>query len=67
MEAEGLKVETQVGTSEFRLPVAIVYGRDDHRYALAILCETGTTKPDIYEDYVHVPNVLAHRQWRHLL
>ncbi len=66
LEAEGLKVETQVGTSEFRLPVAIVQRGDDHRYALAILCETGAAEPDVYEDYVHVPNVLAHRGWRHL-
>jgi hypothetical protein len=66
LEAEGLRVETQVGTSEFRLPVAIVHGQNEHRYDLAILCETGATAPDIYEDYVHVPNVLAHRQWRHL-
>ncbi|MFA6564883.1 MAG: AAA domain-containing protein [Verrucomicrobiia bacterium] len=66
LESEGFKVETQVGTSEFRLPVAIVHGGDAHRYALAILCDEGVAEPSVFEDYVHVPNVLAHRQWRHL-
>jgi AAA domain/REase_MTES_1575/Protein of unknown function (DUF4011) len=62
----GLNVETMVGTSEFRLPVAIVTDGNDQRYALAILCEEGDHSTDVYEDYVHVPNVLAHRGWRHL-
>ncbi|WP_035610602.1 AAA domain-containing protein [Haloferula sp. BvORR071] len=66
LEKEGLTVETLVGTSEFRLPVAVVSRGDHHRYALAILCEEGEKEADIYEDYVHVPNVLAHRGWRHL-
>jgi REase_MTES_1575 len=66
LEKDGLMVETLVGTSEFRLPVAIVSDSDHHRYALAILCDEGNTEADVYEDYVHVPNVLAHRGWRHL-
>ncbi len=66
LEAIGLKVETLVGTSEFRLPVAIVHTDDAHRYALAILCDDGSALGDTYEDHVHVPNVLKHRGWRHL-
>lgn len=66
LEKEGLSVETLVGTSEFRLPVAVVSDGNAHRYALAILCEDGTGPVDVYEDYVHVPNVLAHRGWKHL-
>ena len=66
LEAAGLKVETLVGTSEFRLPVAIVHDANAHHYALAILCDDGTALGDIYEDHVHVPNVLKHRGWRHL-
>ena len=62
----GLSVETMVGTSEFRLPVAVVTDGNDHLYALAILCDEGDRSIDVYEDYVHVPNVLAHRGWRHL-
>lgn len=30
------------------------------------LCEDGSESVDVYEDYVHVPNVLAHRGWKHL-
>lgn len=65
-EKEGLTVETLVGTSEFRLPLAIVSDGNAHRYALAILCEDGSESVDVYEDFVHVPNVLAHRGWMHL-
>ena len=66
LEQHGLAVETMIGTSEFRLPVAIVHRGNGHAYSLAILCDDGTSMPDIYEDYVHVPNVLAHRNWQHL-
>jgi hypothetical protein len=66
LEAEGLKVETLVGASEFRLPVAVVHGLDATRYSLAVLCDEGGSGRTVFEDYVHVPNVLAHRQWRHL-
>ncbi|WP_367870743.1 AAA domain-containing protein [Luteolibacter sp. Populi] len=66
LEKDGLTVETLVGTSEFRLPVAVVSRDDQHLYALAILCDEGDKETDVYEDYVHVPNVLAHRGWRHL-
>lgn len=66
LEKNGLTVETLVGTSEFRLPVAVVSSSDQHSYSLAILCEEGEKEADVYEDYVHVPNVLAHRGWKHL-
>ena len=66
LEQHGLAVETMIGTSEFRLPVAIIHRGNDHTYSLAILCDDGSSMPDIYEDYVHVPNVLAHRNWSHL-
>jgi hypothetical protein len=66
LEAAGLKVETLVGTSEFRLPIAIVRADNAHHYALAILCDDGSAFGDIYENHVHVPNVLKHRGWRYL-
>jgi hypothetical protein len=66
LERAGLAVETLVGASEFRLPIAIVHAGDKHHYTLAVLCEDGATANGVFEDYVHIPNVLAHRQWRHL-
>jgi hypothetical protein len=66
LEASGHKVETLIGTSEFRLPVAVVTPTDLHTYALAILCDEGDSACEVYEDYVHIPNVLKHRRWRHL-
>lgn len=66
LEAAGLKVETMIGSSEFRLPVAVVHPSDAHRYTVAILCDEGDKVSDIYEDYVHVPNILARRKWRQI-
>lgn len=66
LEAAGMKVETLIGSSEFRLPVAVVHPGDSHRYAVAILCDEGAVPSDVYEDYVHVPNILALRQWRQI-
>ncbi|MCC6158356.1 MAG: DUF4011 domain-containing protein [Deltaproteobacteria bacterium] len=66
LEKAGLPVETTVGTSEFRLPVAVVHGDDSRKYSLAVLCDDGGAPTHVYEKYVHVPNVLNHRRWRHL-
>jgi hypothetical protein len=66
LQRRGFQVETLVGSSEFRLPVAMVSHGDSHRYEIAVLCEDGLGSADIYEDYVHVPNVLAHRGWKHI-
>lgn len=66
LEAEGMKVETLVGTSEFRIPAAIVHPTEPQRYALAILCDEGSVAGEIYEDHVHIPNVLRRRGWSFL-
>jgi len=66
LETRGHKVETLIGSSEFRLPVAVVTPDDTQSYALAILCDEGNPAAQVYEDYVHIPNVLKHRRWKHL-
>ncbi len=66
LEAAGYPVEEMIGSSEFRLPVALVHPQDAHCYSLAILCDDGTGGSDVFADFVHVPNVLAHRQWKYL-
>ncbi len=66
LEAAGMKVETLIGSSEFRLPVAVVHPQNPHQYAIAILCDEGSAPSNIYEDYVHIPNILHFRQWKHL-
>jgi hypothetical protein len=30
------------------------------------LCDDGSGPSNVSEDYVHVPNVLAHRRWKYL-
>jgi hypothetical protein len=66
LEAAGYPVEVMIGSSEFRLPVAIIQRDDTHHYALAILCDDGSGPSNVSEDYVQVPNVLAHRRWKYL-
>ncbi|CAN5519382.1 hypothetical protein BH20VER1_BH20VER1_20800 [soil metagenome] len=66
LEAAGLRVETLVGSSEFRLPVAVVHGAESQQYSLAILCDDGACEVDVYEQFVHIPNVLTQRKWRYL-
>jgi hypothetical protein len=65
LEAEGLRVESMIGASEFRVPIAVVHGRDAARYTVAVLCDEGESGKSVFESYVHVPNVLARRGWKH--
>jgi hypothetical protein len=51
LEANGHKVETLIGSSEFRLPVAVITPADHHTYALAILCDEGDHSCEICENY----------------
>jgi hypothetical protein len=66
MEAAGLKVESLVGYSEFRVPIAVVHAKDATRYSVAVLCDEGVGGRSVFEEYVHVPDVLARRGWRHV-
>jgi len=66
LEAAGYPVEVMIGSSEFRLPVAIIHRDDTHHYAPAIWCDDGHGASNGYEDYVQVPNVLAYRRSKYL-
>ena len=64
LERQGVATETDVGTSEFRIALAVIDpARRDH-YRLGILCEEGEREHPVMESHVHIPNVLELRGWR---
>lgn len=64
LQAMGLQVELDVGTSDARVPVAVVDPADPGRYRLAVLCDEGDGGEDVFDCWVHRPRVLAMRGWR---
>ncbi|HYN79076.1 MAG TPA: AAA domain-containing protein, partial [Lamprocystis sp. (in: g-proteobacteria)] len=66
LEQRGHRCELDVGTSEHRIPLAVLDPADDGRYRLGILCEEGEHAPHPLESHVHVPRVLGARAWRYL-
>jgi hypothetical protein len=66
LEGRGHRCELDVGTSEHRIPLAVLDPEDPGRYRLGILCEEGEHAPHPLESHVHVPRVLDARNWRFL-
>jgi len=64
LEGRGHRCELDVGTSEHRIPLAVLDAADDQRYRLGILCEEGAEAQHPLESHVQVPTVLAARDWR---
>ncbi|GAB6040476.1 AAA domain-containing protein [Endothiovibrio diazotrophicus] len=63
LEERGHRCEMDVGTSSFRIPVAIIDPRTPERYRIGILCDEGEYPHDPLESHVHIPTVLQARQW----
>ena len=66
LESMGLTTQLDVGTSSFRVPVAVVAANDPHSYALGILCDEGSQPESAHARHVHTPQVLAARGWKTL-
>ncbi len=64
LEALGIRCEMDVGSSAFRVDLAIIDPADRHFYRWGILCDEGGEPRTPLETHVHVPNVLAMRGWR---
>lgn len=66
LEGLGHTTQLDVGTSSFRVPVAVVAPGDPHSYALGILCDEGSQVESAHARHVHTPQVLAARGWKTL-
>ncbi len=64
-ELEKAKVpyELDVGSSGFRVPLAIPHANDPARFALAVIIDEGAEPMSPFERYVHRPAVLRLRGW----
>ena len=64
LEPLGIKCELDVGTSGFRIPLAVVDAADAGHYRLGILFDEMVSPHDVFERHVHIPGVLAGRGWK---
>ncbi|MCK9530645.1 MAG: AAA domain-containing protein [Gammaproteobacteria bacterium] len=64
LEEKGVRSEMDVGTSDFRVQLAVVDARNPGNYRLGILCEEGLETRSPLETHVHTPNVLTMRGWK---
>ena len=63
LEDLGLAAELDVGSSSFRVDLAIVDPNHPHSYALGVLFDDGGADVNTFEQHVHVPGVLGLRGW----
>ncbi len=64
LEELSIPCEMDVGTSDFRVPLAVVDKTNPGRYVLGLLFDDDLRSDDVYERHVHVPNVLDSRGWK---
>ena len=63
LESTGLRCALHMGTSDFRIPLAV--GRpDEDAYVLAVMTDEGGVGDSAFEQYVHRPAVLGLRGWK---
>lgn len=60
LRARGVDLDLDVGTSGFRVPLAV---RSDSTYRLAVLTDEGDAVGDVVEVHLHHPAVLRDRGW----
>lgn len=69
LDARGIAYDLGVGTSGFRVPLAIVDPRDPTTYRIAVLTDAGEperagAEASVIEAHLHQPRVLEARGWR---
>lgn len=63
LEEHGVPHQLDVGTSGFRIPIAVHQPEDPTRFALAVLTDEGREDVGAFERHVHRPAVLRMRGW----
>lgn len=61
LEREGIATEMHVGTSAFRIPLAVVDPQNPTRFRIAVMTDEGDALPSPFELHVHRPLVLTQR------
>lgn len=60
----GIRCELDVGTSRFRVPLAVIDPTSPGRYALGIVCEEGLESMPSFERHAQRPKALGSRGWK---
>ena len=63
LESTGLRCALHMGTSDFRIPLAVGRPGED-AYALAVMTDEGGVGDSAFEQFVHRPAVLRLRGWQ---
>jgi hypothetical protein len=64
LQQRGVTCEIDLGTSDFKVPLAVVDPNRPSSYAVAVLCDEGETASDAFERHVHRPAALRARDWK---
>jgi len=64
LQQHGVTCELDVGTSDFKVPLAVVDRTKPSRYAVAVLCDEGDETAEAFERHVHRPATLRARDWK---
>ncbi|TKC94174.1 AAA domain-containing protein [Polyangium fumosum] len=64
LQQRGVTCELDVGTSDFKVPLAVVDSVQSSRYAVAVLCDEGDETCEAFERHVHRPASLRARDWK---
>ena len=63
LEKAGFACELDVGSSTFKVGLAVVDPTDTSRFRLGLICVEGSAVESALEAHVHIPGVLATRGW----
>ncbi len=63
LEERGLRCALHLGTSDFRVPLAVGLPQSPERFAVAVMCDEADEDVSAFEQHVHRPAVLGLRGW----
>ncbi|MCH9687399.1 MAG: DUF4011 domain-containing protein [Deltaproteobacteria bacterium] len=63
LEERGLRCSLDLGSSDFRIPLAVGRADDAEQFAVAVMCDEASEDVSAFEQHVHRPIVLGLRGW----
>jgi len=64
LEERGLRCVLDLGSSDFRIPLAVGHPDDPQRFVVAVICDEAEDELSVFEQHVHRPAVLELRGWQ---